>query len=139
MARECPICGEEPTEKITATREAFPDPTRTELEIHVKRNHSMDEMRKHLNKGKRKDTEVTAGLEFADVDKVVGEILDGSKSEDNDTKSSKSKKSRAGRPTKSTKRGTVVKESKPSVRLSPSDSVEDTLEAKGVPKTALFK
>jgi hypothetical protein len=124
MARECPICGEEPTEKITATRETFPDPSRTELEIHVKRNHTIDEMRKHLNKGKRKDTEVSSGLQFADVDKVVGEILDGSKTEDNDTKSSKAKKNRAGRPTKSTKRGTVIKEPKPSIRLSDADVME---------------
>ena len=119
MTKECPICGDEPTEKIKVSRETYPDPSRTELEIHIKRNHTMDEIQKHANKGKKKESE--KAIE-SDVDKVISEILDGSpKSED----TPKTKKTKTGRPAKS-KRGASVKE--------PDTDTVGTLEPK-----ALFK
>jgi hypothetical protein len=134
MTHECPVCGQQPEEKIIESRDKFADPSRTELELHIKRNHNMEELRKHLSKGKK--SEVESGLQFADVDKVVAQCIDGAKEED---KPSKTKKSGAGRPAKSSKRGASVKESKPTVRVSNTDVVDATLEAKGLPKTSVFK
>ena len=47
----CMLCGKEPPFEfqITRERDKEQDPDRKELEIHIKRKHSLDEIQKHLN------------------------------------------------------------------------------------------
>jgi hypothetical protein len=130
----CMICGREPPFdfQITRERDKEADPDRKELEIHIKRNHSLEEMQKHLNpsefnrKKKAKadqqqeqEQQEQEGEESINTDDIVAQLLkkEGiSSSAAGGTRSSaarrsKSTTSRSRRSTRSTqKEPTVVVE-----------------------------
>ena len=100
----CMICGKEPPFdfQITRERDKEQDPDRKELEIHIKRNHSLEEIQKHANPsefGRRKKAKANEqeqeGEEAVKTDDVVAELFkeEGTKT----TKSaSRSRSSRGG-------------------------------------------
>ena len=80
----CMICGKEPPFdfQITRERDKEQDPDRKELEIHIKRNHSLEEIQKHANPaefGRRKkakvDEQEQEGEEAVKTDDVVAELF----------------------------------------------------------------
>jgi hypothetical protein len=83
----CMICGKEPPFEfqITRERDKEQDPDRKELEIHIKRNHSLEEIQKHANPseyGRRKkakadeqEQQEQEGEPAVKTDDVVAELF----------------------------------------------------------------
>jgi hypothetical protein len=80
------ICGREPPFdfQITRERDKEADPDRKELEIHIKRNHSLEEMQRHLNPGQRRKAKAgeqeqgqqeQEGEEAIKTDDIVAELF----------------------------------------------------------------
>ena len=97
------ICGKEPPFdfQITRERDKEQDPDRKELEIHIKRNHSLEEIQKHANPaefGRRKkakaDKQEQEGEEAVKTDDVVAELFKEEKT--GTTKSASRSRSRGG-------------------------------------------
>ena len=101
------ICGKEPPFdfQITRERDKEQDPDRKELEIHIKRNHSMEEIQKHVDpsavkkkkaKGDEQEQQEQEGEEAVKTDDLVAELF---KKEEGTgtTKSAPRSRSRGGR------------------------------------------
>jgi predicted nucleotidyltransferase len=81
----CMICGKEPPFdfQITRERDKEQDPDRKELEIHIKRNHSLEEIQKHANpsefgrrkKAKADEQQEQEGEEAVKTDDMVAELF----------------------------------------------------------------
>jgi hypothetical protein len=69
------ICGREPPFdfQITRERDKEADPDRKELEIHIKRNHSLEEMQRHLNPGQRRKAKAGGEQEQGQQQEQEGE------------------------------------------------------------------
>jgi hypothetical protein len=81
----CMICGREPPFdfQITRERDKEADPDRKELEIHIKRTHSLEEMQRHINPGRKRKAKAgeegeqpeQEGEESVKTDDVVAELF----------------------------------------------------------------